>query len=320
MSQTEPENNKKDLLKQLLIRGAKRAGLTVLIAGVLIWGISFLIGKVTDAVSEPIERVTRPIGQGIEKVGEAIDKGAENFVETVAEPQVRTRSWELSEVDVIGDLHYDPIECPALAEVVVNATLVETHGRAIFFTDSDTFKAAVPVKVRPCIYLDAVSESADGTVITVDLSQMHFEPDPEAVLFMSDYLKNDNPGNEGGIERLAESGWMAPFLGMFQGLVVDPERTEISGLLIAIGESAAANSTCISAMLDGVREYTIQFYQDQAARQGREVEVKLIGEPDIYQNEYLMETLLEAAAEKGVDFDVKFADVSGTCEISFQDK
>ena len=315
MSRNQPEQENKETLKQKVIDRAKKGAIILVAALVVLWSVPRFVSWIAGELTDPI---TEPIGKVVQGIGNVVDQGAENLVETVMDPIVRTRSYELTYVDVVGDLVYDPIECPALASVTVQATLVETHGRAIFFTDSDTFSASVPVKVRPCLYLDAVSESMDGKTVIVDLSKMHFEPDPEAVLFMSEYLKNDNPGNESGVERLVESGWMAPFFGIFQGLMQDPERTEISGLLIAIGESAAANSVCIEAMMEGVREYTVPFYQEQAARQGRDVQVKLVGKPDLYQNDHLLEMLLQAIADSDIEIDVAFRDIPNTCDISFE--
>lgn len=297
-------------------RIAKRILIGVAAIAVL-WGANLGISWIVETVTKPITNITDAVGGFVEGTAEIVDEAAGNAADTLERP-TETRTWTLTQVEPVGDLEYSAIECASLARVSVNVTLVEVHGRAIFWTDSDTFSGAVPVKVRPCLYLDAVEASVDGSTIIVDLSKMHFEPDPEAVEFMIEYLKNPNPGNESGTEQLLESGWL-PF-GMLQGLFQDPERTEISGILIAIGESAAANSTCISEMLEGVKEHAIRFYEEQAARQGRnDVTVTVVGTPDIYQNDYLLDSLLDAATSPEVDIDVQFEDAANTCEITFDE-
>lgn len=319
MSDKQPqENENKRIRFRRMVWLSVRKPLLYLVVGIAVaWGLIFAINKVVDAVTEPIASVTEPIGNAIGKGVEAIDTAAENAAKTL-ERGTATQRWELTQVEPVGDLKFAPVECPAIADVQVKIVMQEVHGRLIFGTDTDTFTGTVPVHVRPCLYLDAVTVSPDQKTITVDASRMHFDPDPRAVEFMTAYLLNRNPGDESGIERLAESGWL-PFVGIFQGLINDPERTEISGIMIALGESAAANSACIDAMWEGVREFTIRFYEEQAARQGvHDVTVKVVGEPDLYQNQHLLDDLLAAAKERGIELEIDHQDVLGTCEINIE--
>lgn len=298
--------------------------LVAILAFALVWGVALGISRMVEGT---ISMVTRPVAAVVDVLAglgngavDVVDTAAENAVESL-EKGTQTQSWELVQVEPIGDLYFDPVECPARAEVNVLVTLKEVHGRLVFGTDSDTFRGVVPVTVRPCIYLDAVSVSPDGKVITVDASKMHFDPDPHAVEFMIAYLANRNPGNESGLERLIESGWMSwlPVVGLLQGTLNDPERTEISGILIALGESAAANSACISEMWEGVKAFTVRFYEEQAARQHRsDVIVRVIGEPDVFQNDHLLESLLEAARAREIDIDATFEDIGDSCTINYE--
>jgi hypothetical protein len=282
--------------------------------GIVILLVALGIKSLYDNVTAPLDSAKEFVGD----VGEYVAQMGENAADTV-EHGTATHTYELQQAKGLFNYTYSPMECFSEGRGTVSVTISETHTRAFFWTDTDTFSGEVPVVVIPCLYLDAVTVSPNGKTITVDASKIHFRPDPEATAFMVEYLQDPNPSNEGGWERFAESGWM-PIVNSLQGLFQDPDHDEMSGLMIALAESVAANSTCIEEAWKGVEAHVVKFYEDQNARQhGDGVTVTIVGEPDLFQNAHLFESLVAAMTGPEQTIDVVYEDVAGTCEITFND-